>query len=164
MAMLVALSAVGATIKFPSLTGTPALDSLPGFLAAFLLGPGQGAAVAALGHLLTAYLSGFPMTLPVHGVVALEMAGVAAVAGRLRRRRGLLAATAWIVVGNGLLAPAPFLLWPGFGPAFVAAMLGPLLVASALNGVGAALLYAALGRLPATLLAPFAESPRERAS
>lgn len=45
VAILVALSAVGAFIKLPSPTGTVALDSAPGFVAAAAFGPGEGAKI-----------------------------------------------------------------------------------------------------------------------
>lgn len=45
--VLIALSAVGALIK---ISGTIALDSMPGFFAALFLGPSAGAIVGGLGH------------------------------------------------------------------------------------------------------------------
>jgi hypothetical protein len=43
IALLVALSAAGANLKIPALTGTPALDSAPGYFGALALGTGEGA-------------------------------------------------------------------------------------------------------------------------
>ena len=71
MALLVALSFIGSHIK---IFGTIAFDSLPGFLAALLLGPVYGAAIGFLGHLFTAMTSGFPLSLPLHIVIAVTMA------------------------------------------------------------------------------------------
>ena len=71
MALLIAVSFVGANIK---IFGTIAFDSLPGFLAALLLGPWYGAAIGFLGHLLTAMTSGFPLSIPMHLVIAVTMA------------------------------------------------------------------------------------------
>jgi len=70
-AFFIALSFIGSTIK---VFGTIAFDSLPGFLAALLLGPGYGAAIGFLGHLFTALTSGFPLSVPLHFVIALTMA------------------------------------------------------------------------------------------
>lgn len=70
MALLIALSFIGAQLK---IFGSIAFDSLPAFLGTLLLGPLPGAIIASLGHLLTALSSGFPMTLPVHLVIALGM-------------------------------------------------------------------------------------------
>ncbi len=58
LALFCALSAVGAQFKF---FGSIALDALPAFLAAIILGGPAGAVVGAVGHLLSATLSGlFP--------------------------------------------------------------------------------------------------------
>ena len=71
VALFVALSFVGSHLK---IFGTIAFDSLPGFLAALLLGPVYGAAIGFLGHLFTALTSGFPFSLPLHFVIAGTMA------------------------------------------------------------------------------------------
>lgn len=70
-ALFIALSFVGSYIK---IFGTIAFDSLPGFLAALLLGPVYGAAIGLLGHLFTALTSGFPLTIPMHLNVSVSMA------------------------------------------------------------------------------------------
>ena len=70
-AFFIAFSFIGSTIK---VFGTIAFDSLPGFLAALLLGPFYGAAIGFLGHLFTALTSGFPLSVPLHMVIALTMA------------------------------------------------------------------------------------------
>lgn len=133
MAVLIALSAAGAAVTIPGFLGTPALDSAPGFVAGFVLGSGPGAAVAALGHLFTAGLHGFPFSLPVHLTIAAEMAAIVASGAWVRRRFGWVASLLWCVFANGLLAPALFLPWPGFGKAFVVAAIPQLTVASAIN-------------------------------
>ena len=71
VALLVALSFIGAHI---TVFGTIAFDSLPGFLAALLLGPVYGAAIGFLGHILTATLRGYPLSVPLHIVIAFTMA------------------------------------------------------------------------------------------
>ena len=70
-ALFIALSLVGSYIK---VFGSIAFDSLPGFLAALLLGPVYGAAIGFLGHMFTAMTSGFPHSLPLHLVIAVTMA------------------------------------------------------------------------------------------
>ena len=71
VALFVALSFVGAQIR---IFGTIAFDSLAGFLAALLLGPVYGAAIGFLGHLFTAMTAGFPLSVPLHLVIAGTMA------------------------------------------------------------------------------------------
>ncbi|MCL5039002.1 MAG: ECF transporter S component [Firmicutes bacterium] len=145
LALLVALSAVGATLKIPSLTGTPALDSLPGYLAALLFGAREGGLVIALGHLLTALTAGFPLTIPIHLLIALGMAGCAAFLAWTGKKNLWLAGGLTILL-NGVVFPAAFIPLPGFGSGFFAAMLVPLVVASTLNILLALVLYLALKR------------------
>jgi len=71
IALFIALSFAGSYLK---LFGTIAFDSLPGFLAALLLGPVYGAIIGFMGHMFTALTSGFPMSIPMHIVIALTMA------------------------------------------------------------------------------------------
>ena len=71
MALLIALSFVGSYLR---IFGTIAFDSLPGFLAALLLGPFHGAAIGFLGHFFTALNMGFPLSFPLHMVIAVTMA------------------------------------------------------------------------------------------
>ena len=70
-AFFIALSLVGSYIK---IFGTIAFDSLPGFLAALLLGPVYGAVIGFFGHIFTALTSGFPFSVPMHIVIAATMA------------------------------------------------------------------------------------------
>ena len=70
-ALFIALSLVGSNIK---IFGSIAFDSLPGFLAALLLGPAYGAAIGFLGHVFSAMTSGFPLSVPLHLVIAATMA------------------------------------------------------------------------------------------
>ncbi|NEU05155.1 ECF transporter S component [Clostridium senegalense] len=72
MALFIALSFIGANIKFPGTT--IAFDSMPAFLASMILGPIYGAVIGFIGHLITAATSGFPLTIIVHLIVAINMA------------------------------------------------------------------------------------------
>ncbi len=130
MALFIAMSVIGAFIKIPSPTGTVALDSLPGYLAALLLGGIPGAIVAFLGHLASAATAGFPMTLPIHLLVAFQMAVIMLMIGYAVKRIHLVAVMVLGIILNGILAPASLILIPGFGTAFFTAMVLPLSVAS----------------------------------
>jgi len=70
--LFIAVSYIGSNIRV--FGTTIAFDSLPGFLASLLLGPVYGAAIGFLGHLFTALISGFPLSAPLHGVIAFSMA------------------------------------------------------------------------------------------
>lgn len=71
IAMFIALSFIGANIK---VAGTIAFDSMPGFLGSIILGPCAGAIIGVVGHFLTALTSGFPLSLPVHIIIMVNMA------------------------------------------------------------------------------------------
>ncbi len=131
MALLIAVSAVGALVKIPSPTGTVALDSAPGFLAAAIFSPVEGAVIAALGHLLSAATTGFPLGALLHLIVAVEMALFAWVFGLLVRRVNAVVGAIVAVILNGLLAPVVMIPVAGFGG--YVAMIVPLLVSSAVN-------------------------------
>jgi|LGVE01.1.fsa_nt_gb uncharacterized membrane protein len=151
LALFIALSFVGAQLK---IFGTIAFDSLPAFLATFLMGPIFGAIVAIIGHFLTALTSGFPMTFPVHCVIALGM-GLTMVATWYafsfiqKITNDYLGLLAGIFVGalfNGpilllLCSPllVPMLTWPG-----LIGMMFPLALVGSINAILAGIVYKAL--------------------
>lgn len=144
IAMFVALSFIGSLIK---IQGTIALDSMSAFFASLYLGPLAGALVGALGHLLTSLTSGFPLTLPIHLIVMVQMAIVVYIFGFIYKRfNGILAAIVGIIL-NGLgavliLAPITTILGlPLSGKAFVYAMVVPLTLASAVNIILAYMIF-----------------------
>lgn len=137
-AMFVALSVVGSFIKIPSPTGTVAFDSLPGYLAAALLGGWYGAIVGALGHLASAWTVSFPLGIPIALFIAGQMAIIVTVFGWLfRRGQKTLAITAGVLL-NGVAAPATFIFI--LGPGIFFALLPSLLIASAANIIAASFL------------------------
>lgn len=71
MALLISFSFSGSNIK---IFGTIALDSMPAYLGTLILGPIFGAIIGATGHLLTATTSGFPLGIPAHIVIMIDMA------------------------------------------------------------------------------------------
>jgi riboflavin transporter len=75
MGLFIAMSVVGGYVKIPNpVTSSVAFDSLPAFLAALVLGGIPGAIVGFLGHMATAAVGGFPLTLPIHLFIGLQMA------------------------------------------------------------------------------------------
>lgn len=142
VAILVALSAVGAFIKIPSPTGTVALDAAPGYLAGAAFSPTEGAMVGALGHLLSALTTGFPLGVPVHLLIAVEMAVFVWIFGILTRKINVWIAGVVAILVNGVIGAA--IMIPIGGTGMFAALLLPLLVGSAVNIVVAILAAAAL--------------------
>ena len=121
-ALLIALSFIGANIR---VFGSIAFDSMPAFLAALLLGPIYGAIIGFIGHMLTATLSGFPLSPPLHIVIAFAMAitmlgfGYTYKALKGRARESVNLSITGIV---GVLLNAPFSL--GLSMAVLAIMAG----------------------------------------
>lgn len=145
MAVLIALSAVGALIKIPSPTGTVALDSTPGFFAGAAFGSIPGVIVGAIGHLLSAATTGFPLGPPIHLLIALVVMPVSVAAfGFLARKTFLILAAIvaiWLNAVAGVAVVIPFI---GVGAAI--AYLIPLLVGATINVVIAGVAYKLLER------------------
>ena len=105
IALFCGLAYVGANLK---ISGSIAFDSAPAFLCAMLMGGLPGAVAGAVGHLFSALLSGFPLTLPLHFVIAVEMGLVCFVTGVLVKKSGWAIWLAAIVatVLNAVVPPA----------------------------------------------------------
>lgn len=144
IATLISISFIGSLIK---IQGTIALDSMAGFFAALFLGPISGALVGSIGHLLTAMTSGFPLTLPIHLIIALEMAVFVYIFGQVYKKTNEVVASIVAIILNGIVAViilAPFTVWLGLplsGKTFIYAMAVPLTLASAVNIILASVIY-----------------------
>jgi len=132
LAVLIALSIFGAFIKIPSAVGSLAFDAVPGFYAALATGPLTGAVVAGVGHVATALISGMPLGLPIHLLVALGMMLAACATGVVAKLNKFAGCAVGVIV-NGVILPAIFIVIPGFGLPFVIAVGPSILVAAALN-------------------------------
>ncbi len=109
-ALFIALSFIGAQIK---IFNSIAFDSLPAFLGTLILGPYYGALIGFLGHMFTAWTSGFPFTLPVHIITAFSMALTMVVFYFAHKKFGTIVACIFGVLFNGpvaLLLSAPLLI------------------------------------------------------
>ncbi|MEC1521173.1 ECF transporter S component [Neobacillus niacini] len=132
LALFSALSAVGAAIKIPAIVGSVAFDVFPALLAAALLGSGAGAIVGALGHLLSALISGFPLG-PMHLLIAIEMALLVYIFGVLYKKNKKSTASILFVLANTFAAPLPFIIIMNI--AFYIALVPSLLIGSIINTV-----------------------------
>lgn len=137
LALMIALSAVGASIKIPAVIDSVALDALPALLAAALLGIGPGAITGALGHLLSALIGGFPLG-PMHLLIAVEMAVLVWIFGILYKKNKKILAGLIFIVGNAIVAPIPFIFLMNKG--FYVAIVPSLLIGSVINMVLALIL------------------------
>ncbi|MBS2770207.1 ECF transporter S component [Anoxybacillus rupiensis] len=128
--LCISLSVVGALLKFPTHLGSIALDSAPALVAGVLLGKKEGALVAAVGHLLSAWFAGFQLG-AFHGLIALEMAVLVYIFSLLFHKGWRKTAHAAFFIGNVFLAPLPLIF--SFGGMFIVAVLPALAIATALN-------------------------------
>lgn len=138
------LSVAGSFIKIPAIVGSVAFDSMPALAAAVLLSPAAGVAVAALGHLMSAGLGGFPLG-PLHLLIAVQMGVLALLFGMMYRKNIKRAAALFFIIGNGIAAPLCFL--PILGSSMVLALMPSLFAAAVLNGVTAHLLIPRIQRV-----------------
>ncbi|MFJ8263118.1 ECF transporter S component [Rummeliibacillus sp. NPDC094406] len=106
-AMISALCAVGAMIKVPVGVTSAALDSAPAFLGAvFLPAPVAGIA-AAIGHIVSAEIGGFPYG-PFHILIAFEMYIVVWGFTKLHQKNHSILKWVYAIIANGILSPLPF--------------------------------------------------------
>ncbi|MFL6558221.1 MAG: ECF transporter S component [Bacillus sp. (in: firmicutes)] len=131
LALLTALSVVGAMIKIPAIVGSVALDVFPALLAAVLFGARAGAVVGALGHLISALAGGFPLG-PMHFFIAVEMAVLVWLFGVFYTNNKIIA-SALFIIGNSFLAPLPFIYLMNLG--FYLGIVPSLLAGSIINTV-----------------------------
>jgi uncharacterized membrane protein len=137
LALFIALSVIGASIKIPSFVGSIALDAFPALLAAVLLGKKRGAIVAGFGHLVSALIAGFPLG-PMHLVIAVEMAVLVWCFGIIYQTGKKIIAGLFFILTNSFLAPLPFIFMLGIG--FYVSILLSLLIGATFNTIIALIL------------------------
>lgn len=143
VAVLIVLSFIGSLIK---VQGSIAFDSMPAFFGALFMGPVYGAIVGALGHLLTSFTSGFPLSLPLHILIAVEMGVFTYVFGILYKKNRAIGIAVLILLNSVVGAFLAALVAQMFGmelagKAMFAALIVPLVLASAANAVLASAIY-----------------------
>jgi len=142
IAIFVALSAVGGLIKIPSPFGTIGLDSAPGYFIVLAFGGIEGAVVISMGHLLSSAVVGFPLSIPVHIFIAVQMALWALAFRWVNNKFGLIAASTVAIFLNGVVGSFTMLLMGGLGA--VLGVMPFLVVGSALNVIIAGISYKAI--------------------
>ena len=131
MAIFIAMCAVGAMIKVPSPAGTVALDAAFAFFSAIAFGWFEGAIVAALGHLLTALTTGFPLGFPMHIFIAVQMAAWVSIFAVVSKKIHIWVGAFIAVILNGPVSS--FLVIPIGGIGLAAALIVPLTIGSIIN-------------------------------
>lgn len=143
LAIFSALTVIGSFIKTPSPIPSVAFDSTPGFFAALYFGVLDGALISGIGHIVTSFLSGFPLGvyhIPIAFGMALAGASIAAV-NKINKKWGFIPALTIGVIINtaSVVFAVPVITWAGaiaFAPV--------LLFGASLNAIISAILYIAL--------------------
>jgi len=142
VAIFLALSAVGSLIKIPSPVGTIGLDSAPGYFSTLAFGGLEGFLVISIGHMLTSAVVGFPLSIPIHLFIAVQM-GLWALAFRwIKSKFSLIPACIAVIILNGIISAFTMMLTGGIG--MVIAVMPFLIVGSAINVIIAAAGYKAV--------------------
>ncbi|TWT03498.1 ECF transporter S component [Planomicrobium sp. CPCC 101079] len=134
-AIFISLSAIGGMLKIPVGIASVALDAMPALIAALFLSAPLTGTVAALGHLASALYGGFPLG-PMHALIAIEMGLVLWLFAKLHKSGRQVLKWIAFVFGNGVVAALPFYFL--LSPAFFYTSVPGLLIASAMNALGAA--------------------------
>jgi uncharacterized membrane protein len=142
IAIFIALSAVGALIKIPSPIGTIGLDSAPGFFAALAFGSIEGMIVIGIGHILSAAVIGFPLSIPIHIFIACQMAVWALAFRYIQKKFGYILAVIAATLLNGVISAFTLVLVGGIGMAI--GVMPFLALASGVNIIIAALAHKAV--------------------
>ncbi len=137
--IFIALSIAGALIKMPSPLGSIAFDSAPAYFSAVTFGLYEGVPVAIVGHLASAYVAGFPLSLPMHIVVGIYMALAVSSFRVITVKAGIIAGGVVAVVINGIIGS--FLVYPLGGMGMVIAVMPFLTLASLANVLIAGIAY-----------------------
>ena len=137
--VFIALSIVGGLIKIPSPLGSIAFDSAPAYFSAVTFGLYEGVPVAIIGHLASAYVAGFPLTLPMHIVIGIYMAFAVGIFRIVTKKINLMAGGATAIVINGIAGS--FLVFPAGGMGMVIAVMPFLTLASFANILIAGIAY-----------------------
>lgn len=141
VSFLIALTIIGGHVKF---FGSIALDFAPAMVGALLLGPILGMFLAFSGHILSALIAGFPLTLPVHLIIGLMMALTLLVYGRIRlndkKKVSLIIFSDMMVfVFNVVIAQLPLI--PILGLPILISITPTLAIASIINIIVAEFVY-----------------------
>ncbi len=142
IAIFVALSAVGSMIKIPSPIGTIGLDSAPGYFSAIAFGGVEGAIVIGIGHMLSAAVVGFPLSIPIDIFIAIQMAIWAIIYRYIFKKYGAVFGIVVAVILNGVISSFTLILVGGMGMVF--SLMPFLIVASAINIIISAIAYKAI--------------------
>lgn len=146
MGLMVALSFVGANIKLPGPFTTIAFDSLPAFFAGLLFGGVSGGAVGFLGHLMTSFLSGFPLGIHTHIIISVMMFLTVVAFGAISKKVNVYIGAAVAIILNGVAMPLALIILPTFSIQMAIGFMPMLISVSAVNVVVSIIVFNALAK------------------
>jgi len=146
MGLMVALSFVGANIKLPGPFTTIAFDSLPAFFAGLLMGGVPGGIVGFLGHLMTSFLSGFPLGIHTHIIIAVMMFLTVMLYGTVTRKANVYFGAVVAILLNGIAMPLALIILPTFSIQMAVGFMPMLTSVSAANVIVSILVYNAVSK------------------
>ncbi len=151
LGVMIALSGVLSLIKIPiASVGTLAFDAVPGFLVAILINPILGGIVALAGHLFSATISGYPLSIIGHLIVSVSMFASAYALGKIfiKKYSYTLVIASVVAIALNVYLSMPFLnLISNFPWNFLLTLQIPLFIASTANVVLAILVYFSLRKV-----------------
>lgn len=133
IALMIALSVILSYVKIPSPTGSVALDALPAFALAGVLGPVAGGIVGFFGHLATAANSGFGLGIVLHLVIAVSMF-ISAYSFGVFYKKGQYVIAVLVGILTNVCLSLPFVAY-FIGTSIVIAILPGLIVGAIINVV-----------------------------
>ncbi|XJS10947.1 ECF transporter S component [Aerococcaceae bacterium WGS1372] len=144
VSFLIALTIIGGHVK---VFGSIALDLAPSMVGTLLLNPVLGMFLAFSGHLISALIAGFPLTLPVHLIISVMMSLTMFVYGKIRvhntnKKTIIILSDIVAFVFNVFIAQLPLI--PLLGLPILASLTPALALASILNIITAELVYHAI--------------------
>ena len=141
ISIFTALSVIGSFITPYPVIPTIAFDSSPGFFAALYFGVLDGFLITGFGHIVTAFINGFPLG-SLHYIIALGMAlagGAMGLLNKTNKKWGFIPAAIAAVTINTVLS---VIMVPEMGwTTTITSVTIPLLIAASLNAVLATIIY-----------------------
>lgn len=147
------LIAIAVILSYPmfKLMGSIGFDAMPAFLGAAVLGPLAGGFIGSIAHMVSALLTGMPLSLPIHLVVAITMFMSCYAYGWTRKRTNRYLAIIVGILCNGPLSlgisslAALGLGAPFAGMLMFATLILPLTLAASVNVILADVIYGFIG-------------------
>ncbi len=147
------LIAIAVILSYPmfKLMGSIGFDAMPAFLGAVVIGPIAGGFIGSIAHMVSALLTGMPLSLPIHLVIAATMFLSCYAYGWTRKKSNRYLAIIVGIVTNGPISlgvsslAAMALGLPFAGMLMFGTLIVPLTLAASVNVILADVIYGFIG-------------------